>query len=770
MVSKIRNNKAQVTIFVIIAIVIIVAVGLVFYLTSIQKESEIPEEPTLENIPTEFKPIRTYVENCIQQIADQGTREMAKHGGYIDPLDKDYSYFDFDYNPNEPTESELVSVSNEQNSLIVPYWYYLTGLNTCDECGPSSLAPTIGFMEAQLSLYIQNNLADCLGGFSGLVDSGFDINVLSNPVVETIIHEHGQNFLLNYELEASKDGATQIIKDYFTQSSLPLKKLYTIAYNLTMYESTLNGVDSFTKYLVSIQTGPSMDMLPPFFYQDDSKIKKYWFTSVVKEKIKQLLFSYTQILQVMGTRNFDDSFLAKIPDELTMEKTLYLQGIMPIYPHDSVEMKNYSVSMNYLNHPIYVEVWPHDGERIMPNEFKDIDNVFLPKGQSNYYRFFYDISYPLIVEVKNFDVNNKNNEMNFFFALEINIRKNKLVNDYLLDNGPIEWDTNNINVKFIDTDTTEAPVDPDYKPGNKAIQNMFCNPQHRLSGNISLFVYDKVTGKGLNDVLVSYGCGTYAECALGKSDSVYSEGYFNSKMPLCLNGYVSLEKIGYKTERVKLSTIKDQSDNIGSVGLYPVETKNVSINKIPLLYKIEDNFVKDYIKGVTLDNNSYDLTENESAIIRMTLIDQGGINSPYLVFTTLEANNSEQINLVPGKYAIDIMYLDNSGVTIPKECEKKCSKGIIFGIGKKCVWVPPNEINFAPAPWGGLDFNESNPISLRPSDIYNKNNSLELYLITYPEPNKLSCLDSLNELSKKTSYTLQYRSRLVPKFFNNAID
>ena len=774
MVGIRKNNKAQITLFVVIGIIVLFVIGLVLYLLLRTQKQQIPDEPILENIPTEFKPVRTYVEACIQQIAEQGIIEMASHGGYIDPQNRDYSYFDFEYDPTNPTESELISISNNADSLIIPYWYYLTGKNSCDECGPSTIMPTIEFMQAQLSLYIQDNIAECLGGFSGLVDTGFDINVLSDPIAETTIHNQGQNFLLNYELEATKEDNTQIITDYFTKSSLPLKKLYDIAYNITLYESTFNAIDSFTKYVISTQTGPSMDLLPPFFYQDDSKLKLFWNNIVIKEKIKQILFSYTQLLQVMGTRNFDDTFLDKIPDDLTMEKTLYLQGMLPLYSHNDFEMKNYSVTMNYLNQPIYVQVWPHDGIKIEPKEYPtDLSDksIFLSESNSNYYRFFYDISYPLVVEIKNHDINNKNNEMTFFFALEINIRKNKLINEYLNGNGPIIWDPNNIQIKILNTDTTEAPVDYDYIPGNKASTNLFCNPEQRISGNISGFVYNKLTGQGIGDVIVSYGCGTYEECALGLTNSLYTSGYFSSKMPLCLNGYVSFEKIGYKTERVKLSTIKDQSENIGSIGLYPLVTKNVSVKKFSLSYDIDDNYRK--INGVKISDTYSVLNEDETAILRMNLINDG-INPKRIVFININSNNTKEIELVPGKYSIDIIYLDSNGKVIPKECDKKCYDTDLLDVlgltEGECFLIPPDPIEIKPAPWGGLDFNESNPISLRPQDIYDTNKSLELYLITYPEPNDISCLNSLDELSKKTSYTLQYRSRLVPKFVDNVVD
>jgi len=268
-------------------------------------------------------------------------------------------------------------------------------------------------------------------------------------------------------------------------------------------------------------------------------------------------------------------------------------------------------------------------------------------------------------------------------------------------------------------------------------------------------------------------------------------------MPICTNGYVLFEKEGYETKRVELTTRQDTPTNLGNVALYKKITKNISIQKFQInyLYKLDNSFGiptrcfipglnsllmfsgdcfeavkhKLKIKGVDITNESIILTENESVIVKFELINNG-ISPDHKVYTKITGNESQEVELIPGRYAIDITYLDAEGVSIPEDCDKACEKCAWYETCtvKHCKYYPPNQIELKPAPWGGLDFNESMPVYLSPSNLYNNNTEIELYIITYPEPNEIACLDSLEEMGKKTEYTLKYRSMLIPKFVTNS--
>jgi hypothetical protein len=541
-----------------------------------------------------------------------------------------------------------------------------------------------------------------------------------------------------------------------------------------------------------------MNLLPPFFYTDNERFQMRWSKSIVKQKIQSLIYSYSRVLQVLGTKNFDDSFIDKMPENELLEQTIYFQGILPVFDANSDYNSDVSANFIYFNQPIYVNVFPSSDDKIFPRQsIFDASklNFLLSNEYKNQYKFFYDLSYPLTVELKNYDGENKNNELEFVFAMEINLRKNYVINELLLDMGPVNWNNNLINLEIINTDTSAPPADSTLIPGEQASRNIFCKESQMNSGNISMMVSDRNTGEALENVEVSYGCGTYAECFIGMTELKYGSGYLSSKMPICNNGYVLFEKDGYETKRIELTTRQDTITNLGNVALYKKVKKNVSLQKfeIEYLYKIDNdigiptrcyipglNYLllfsgecfdvvksKLKIKGTDISNESINLTMNESAIIQFELLNDE-INPDYKVFIKITGNETEEVELIPGRYAIDITYLDKRGVSIPEDCDRACEKCAWYETCtvKHCKYYPPDQIDLIPAPWGGLDFNASRPVYFRPIDIYDNTTELKLSLFSYPEPNEISCLDSLEELDKKGEYTIKYRSLLLPKFLS----
>ncbi len=754
-----KNKHAQVMLFVIFGIVVLAIAGVVIYLVSQPSSPNItPSVPQLEDVPVEFKPVSDYVEFCVKLVAEDGIRKMALQGGYIDPLNEDYSGSSFIYDPASPTESDIIPLSPYSDETKLPYWFYLEGKNDCVGCSLSSLAPSIELMESQLSKYVSENIDYCINGFAELETSGYTVTPLSEPKVETTIFGSGQDFLLTYELDITNADASQRLDKFYVRSSLPLKKLYTVAYNITNYEIVTNHIAQFTKYLIALQSGPTMTKLPPISYRDSSRFSMFWMQPVVEQKFQNILSTYIQSLQVLGTENFDDSFLINIPESLPVQRNLYLNAVLSPYPFDNVETQNIDVDFMYLRHPIYLEVWPHEGTKITAKSYESPGhdfNRFLPEDYTNSYNFFYDISYPLVVNIRNKDELNKNNELEFAFALEILIRKNFLMKELLSGQGPINWDYDAIQVTIIDTDTTD-PADVSssgFIIGERADQSLFCEPILRQSGNISLLAYDKHTHEPLLDAYVSVGCGNYDECSIGMTKFDKGAGYFSEKMPLCEKGYVLVDKDEYQPKRIPITTEQDIPKSLGAVSLYKKIRKNISIKKYQMDY--------DYDLPLEPEN----LIETESAIITLKLISDS-INPPYEIMTTYTPGQDNYVDLIPGKYSIDIMYVDNEGVSVPKNCDRSCIKRNLLNQCTDWMYYPSEDIELKPAQWGGVKYLDRYALSFREQDIYDESSNLEFYILRYPTPNAETCLDSLEDMGKLEEFTIQNRMTLTPKFLS----
>ena len=68
---KKRGRKGQVTVFMILALIVLLAGSIFFYLS---REGSLFEE---EYVQPELVPIKNYVENCIKNLADDGLERMG---------------------------------------------------------------------------------------------------------------------------------------------------------------------------------------------------------------------------------------------------------------------------------------------------------------------------------------------------------------------------------------------------------------------------------------------------------------------------------------------------------------------------------------------------------------------------------------------------------------------------------------------------------------------------------------------------------------------
>ena len=79
------NKKAQVSIFIIIGLVLLLSVGSYLYLnqTKETKRAE-AQRPVIEKAPEEFAPVVNYVTNCLYDTAKTAIKLVGERGGNLD--------------------------------------------------------------------------------------------------------------------------------------------------------------------------------------------------------------------------------------------------------------------------------------------------------------------------------------------------------------------------------------------------------------------------------------------------------------------------------------------------------------------------------------------------------------------------------------------------------------------------------------------------------------------------------------------------------------
>ncbi len=195
----IQQKRAQVTSFIIITIILVSAIGAYFLISN-------NPENNLE-VPSEVKPVNDFVNSCLKEVADNGTKQIGLHGGYY-----------------------LANSSLGDNVQI-----YLEG--------STIKTPKINVLEKELSLYIQDNLNSCLRNFKTLSD--FKINA-TNSGIKTSIENESLTVELSYPLTIQKNGAVYRLTNFNAEIPAPLGKIHYAAEKVILKQAENESVNCLT--------------------------------------------------------------------------------------------------------------------------------------------------------------------------------------------------------------------------------------------------------------------------------------------------------------------------------------------------------------------------------------------------------------------------------------------------------------------------------------------------------------------------------------------
>jgi hypothetical protein len=361
-----RSEKAQVSVFIIIAIVIVAGV-LVYFLIS---EGVIFQA----GMPKEVEPVYSYYLDCIGEIAYEGSLIMGSQGGYIDV-------------PEFEPGSEYMPFSSQLSffGIGIPYWYYISGNGIVKGQMPSKKK-----MQEQLNDYVEERIGLC--DFSGFADSGFEV-AFENLEVKTTIRnkeilvEIEQDLEINFgETSFRRDSHSSKIDSY-------LGEFYNLAQKIYSHQEDSMFLENY-----------GVDILRLNAPVDGSEIgcsPKIWQVDDIRTDLINALNINVPSIKVKG--NYYD--LAK------EENKYFVQDIGV----------NVGMDVNFLysqDWPMKLEVWPEEDGLLIA------DPVGLQEGMGMLgfcyvpYHFVYDFAYPVLIQMYSGD------EM-FQFPVVVNIDKNQ---------------------------------------------------------------------------------------------------------------------------------------------------------------------------------------------------------------------------------------------------------------------------------------------------------------------------------------------------------
>ena len=722
-----RKIKSQITIFMVVGLVILIGGAIFFYLTSKAPTQFKPEIKIVqEQIPLEFDPIKKYANDCAYSLGVEGLKIIGKQGGYISFTDSSLNREIFTIT-SQPTESDAVSFTKNSN-LKIPYWWYLKSDNNCEgKCIFASKRPdlsqTENSIEKQLERYINSKFKDCVKDFEPFIEQGFKISEAGKLRTDVTIASDDVVVLVEYPLNVEKGDVKKKITQFLVSIPVHLDKIYALATKITNLEMEHKYLEKHVLNLLVAFSGVREDKLPPM---SDMQFKfgsaESWRKKEVKSMITSMLPSYIQLFQVDGAYNYERNFFSS-----ELKQRLYDSTIIPVA---NSTFENLAAQFTYLDFwPVYFDL-NCGGDKCSPSSVNSLLQFF---GIQTY-RFAYDLSFPVLVEIQEpFALENRGYSFNFF--LEANIRNNK-------------------------------PMPVDFVPLEMASlseRSMLCDI--RNSGNITVNVIDAATKKPVDDAQVLYTL-IGESCFIGSTDS---NGIVKEQFPIGVGGFVNVLKEDYVGRVAEFEPRVDAEDAL-KVEIQPVYTKNLIVKK--------KSFAKTS-SGWQFVDTPADLNSKETAIITLTRIK----DENELEFSSIgeyegqqkeQSNASErsetrsqltEIKIAPGDYTLDISMILNERIVIPEK--EKCVKTGIFG-SKECFKIQKMDFGEKSTPGeekfteGGLKLN----ITITPEDMQ-KGNTIVIYAIDngiagVPEQERE--IQDLEQIGKVEEYSSIYQLALNPTF------
>jgi len=195
------NKSGQVTLFIIVAVILVVAVALFFVLRGGFSQ---------EKVPPRFEPAYTNFLSCLEEDILTGIDLLGTQAGYIDlPEFEPGSAY-------SPFSSQLNFLGNP-----IPYWYYVSGNNL-----PKTQVPSKSEMEKSLEKFVEERVSGC--SFESYYDQGFGID-FGEPSADINIEENAIELNLDVDLNLEFSQEKVIVRNHNLRVSSKLGELYDSA-------------------------------------------------------------------------------------------------------------------------------------------------------------------------------------------------------------------------------------------------------------------------------------------------------------------------------------------------------------------------------------------------------------------------------------------------------------------------------------------------------------------------------------------------------------
>jgi hypothetical protein len=357
-----RFKRGQVTIFIILAILIVALVAVFF----IFKDRLIGEK-----VPSEIAPVYNTFLSCLEQDLITGIGVLESQGGYI-------------YLPEYEAGSDYMPFSSQLDFLgnPIPYWYYISGSSI-----PREQVPSKTDMENELKRFIDTKTRTCY--FDNYYLQGFNI-LMEEPDSKVTIKEHEVFLDLKMDISISIDDESYVATEHNIVLDSELGSLYDSAIKVNEKEKEELFLEDY-----------GIDVLRLYAPVDGVELScspKIWNANEVFSDLKEAVEANTLALKNSNDKN--DYFDIEVSDIPSSQRVRFL---------------------NSHNWTSTYEVNPSEGQIMIANPIGNQQGMGILGFCYVPYHFVYSMKYPVLVQVIS---GNAANEI-FQFPLAVVINRNQ---------------------------------------------------------------------------------------------------------------------------------------------------------------------------------------------------------------------------------------------------------------------------------------------------------------------------------------------------------
>lgn len=334
-----RSKRGQVTIFIIIAIVIIaLTLGYLLLRNSI----------TPQSVPADIQPVYDSFVSCLQDNTQTGISVLESQGGYMNlpAFEPGNTYMPF---------SSQLNFAGTQ----IPYWYYVSRNNI-----PKTQIPSVSDMQNALGNFVSQKIRSC--NLQDYYDQGFVIT-MGNPSSSVNIKNSEVDVSLSMPLTIQKGNETAVVNTHKIAVTSSLGELYNSAQTVYNNEQKNMFLENYT-----------IDELRTYAPVDGVQITcgpLIWNANDIFDTLQNAITANTLELKSKGATN--DYFALHFPF------------------NDNVR---FLTSQNWSNS---FEVSPADGPLLTATPVGNQQGLGVLGFCYVPYHFVYNIKYPVLVQVQN---------------------------------------------------------------------------------------------------------------------------------------------------------------------------------------------------------------------------------------------------------------------------------------------------------------------------------------------------------------------------------